>query len=70
MSTCFIRFLDELKHYKSFLFLKNQRNRGQSSEKPSRWSAYLKLSIPEFVNLLPVADTNMTFLFKNNTDSE
>jgi len=41
MSTSFIRFLDELEHYKSFLFLKNEKNRGLSSEKPSRWSAYL-----------------------------
>jgi len=40
MSTSFIRFIDELEHYKSFLFLKNEKNRGQSSEKPSRWSAY------------------------------
>jgi len=39
MSTSFIRFLDELEHYKSFLLLKNEKNRGQSSEKPSRWSA-------------------------------
>jgi len=44
MSTSFIRFLDELGHYKSFLFLKNEKNRGQSSEKPSRWSAYLKMN--------------------------
>jgi len=39
MSTSFIRFLDEIEHYKSFSFMKNEKNRGLSSEKPSRWSA-------------------------------
>jgi len=45
MSTSYIRFLDELEHYKSFLFLKNEKNRGLSSEKPWRWSAYLWISV-------------------------
>ena len=34
MSTSFIRFLDELEHYESFLFSKHEKIE-QSSEKPS-----------------------------------
>jgi hypothetical protein len=66
MSTSFIHFLDELEHNKNFLFLKNEKNRGQSSEIPSRWSAYiydLKLRrISKVMKTIPKTPKNISFL--------